>query len=159
MLFAVDNSTQNLLKLTIFNFTEIPTLSISNCLSECLPKYSAFLFSQNPKADSPGPVLKRKPLVGYNLHSQACFLLPHVKSVNYGLKTLRDFGSKIWNFLPIEKSRKNTSRIHENVRSWIPRNCPCRTCGNYIYQVGFTNIHENWEKCQKIKCKYLVSIA
>ena len=62
LLFSVDYSTQNLLELTIFDITEILTLSISNCLSECLPKYSAFLFSPNPKGDCPGPVLKRNPL-------------------------------------------------------------------------------------------------
>ena len=33
---------------------EILTLSISNCLSGCLPKYSAFLFFPNHKADQFG---------------------------------------------------------------------------------------------------------
>ena len=46
--------------------------------------------------------------VGYSLRSQTDFSLPHVKSVNYGLKELRYFSPKIWNILPndIKSSRK-----------------------------------------------------
>ena len=49
---------------------------------------------------------------GYSFHSQTDFSLPQVKSVNYGLKSLRYFGPKRWNILPNDiKNSKNTSRI------------------------------------------------
>ena len=38
--------------------------------------------------------------VGYNFRSQTDFSLPHVRSVNYGLKTLRYFDPKIGNIVP-----------------------------------------------------------
>ena len=51
-------------------------------------------------------ICKRKS-IGYSLCSQTDFLLPRVKSINYGLKVLRYFGRKIWNILPndIKNSR------------------------------------------------------
>ena len=55
---------------------EIPSLSISNCLSQSLPKYSTFLFSPNPKVDSLGPILKSKllqQLILYNIQIEIVF--------------------------------------------------------------------------------------
>ena len=36
----------------------------------------------------------------YNLQNQTDFVIPQVKSVNYGLKIIRVFGPKIWESLP-----------------------------------------------------------
>ena len=58
--------------------------------------------------------------VGYSLFSQTDSLLLQVKSVNYGLKALRYFG-------PSDIKNSRTLReFPKKVRSWIPRNCPCR---------------------------------
>ena len=82
--------------------------------------------------------------VDYILRSQTDFLLPQVKSVNYGLKPLRYFGPKIWNILPNDIENSRTLReFSKEVKSWIPRNCPCRICENYICLVGFTNIQDS----------------
>ena len=82
--------------------------------------------------------------VGYSLRSQTDFSLPQVKSVNYGLKALRYFGPKIWNILPNDIKNSRTLReFSKKVKSWIPQNCPCRVCKNYIYPVGFTNIQDS----------------
>ena len=82
--------------------------------------------------------------VGYSLRSQTDFSLPRVKSVNYSLKALRYFGPKIWNILPSDIKNSITLReFSKNVKLWIPRNCPCRICENYIYRLGFTNIHDS----------------
>ena len=82
--------------------------------------------------------------VDYIRRSQTDFLLPQVKSVNYGLKPLRYFGPKIWNILPNDIKNSRTLReFSKEVKSWIPRNCPCRICENYIYLVGFTNIQDS----------------
>ena len=74
--------------------------------------------------------------VGYSLRSQRDFPLPQVKSVNYGLKELRYFGPKIWNILPNDIKNSRTLReFSKKVKSWIPRNCPCRICESYIYRL------------------------
>ena len=82
--------------------------------------------------------------VGYSLRSQTDFSLPQVKSVNYSLKALRYFGPKIWNILPGHIKNSRTLReFSKKVKSWIPRNFPCRICKSYTYQGGFTNIHDS----------------
>ena len=87
--------------------------------------------------------------VGYSLCSQTDFSLPQVKSLNYGLKVLRYFGPKIWNILPNDiKNPKTLREFSKKVKSWIPWNCPCRICENYIYLVGFTNIPDSSKECR-----------
>ena len=82
--------------------------------------------------------------VGYSLRSQTNFSLPQVKSINYDLKALRYFGPKIWNIFPSDiKNCRTVREFSKKVKSWIPRNCPCRICENYIYRVGFTNIQDS----------------
>ena len=94
--------------------------------------------------DNMAQLICKRNSVGYSLHSQTDFSLPQVKSVNYGLKALQYFGSKIWNILPSGIKNSRTLReFSKKVKSWIPRNCRCRICENYIYQVGFTNIHDS----------------
>ena len=78
--------------------------------------------------------------VGYSLSSQTDFLLPQVKSVNYGLKALRKYGVF---YLVILKTSEQFENSPKKVTSCIPRNCPCKICENYIYRVGFTNIRDS----------------
>ena len=64
--------------------------------------------------------------VGYSLRSQIYFSLLRVKSANYDLKALRYFGPKIWNILPSDiKNSRTLRKFSKQVKSWIPRNCPC----------------------------------
>ena len=82
--------------------------------------------------------------VGYSLRSQTDFSLPRVKSVNYGLKALQYFGPKICNILPTDiKNFKTLQEFSKKVKPWIPRNCPCSICENYICRVGSTNIQDS----------------
>ena len=81
---------------------------------------------------------------GYTLRSQTDFSLPQVNSVNYSLKALRYFGPKIWNIFSSDIKNSRTLReFSKKVKSWIPRNCSCRICENYIYRVRFTNIQDS----------------
>ena len=87
-------------------------------------------------------LIRKRNSVGYSLRSQTDFSFPQVKSVNCNLKALRYFGPKIRNIFPSDIKNSRTLReFSKKVKSWIPRNCPCRICENYIYQVGFTNIN------------------
>ena len=70
------------------------------------------------------------------------FLRPNVKSVTYGDKSLRIFGPKIWNEMIPEnlKSRVSLESFKESIKGWIPTNCKCDLCQDYIQGVGFVNI-------------------
>ena len=93
-------------------------------------------------------ICKRNSL-GYSLRSQTDLSLPWVKSVNYGLKALQYFGPKIWNILLSDiKNSRTLPEFSKKVKSWIPRNCPCRICENYINGVGFINIQDSSKKCR-----------
>ena len=74
-----------------------------------------------------------------NLRSQTDFYNYHnPKSVRFGTETLRTSGPKIWNIIPTEiKNISSLSSFKDKVRKWIPVNCPCRLCQNYIDWVGF----------------------
>ena len=41
----------------------------------------------------------------YNLRNQADFVVPHVKSVNFGFESIRYIGPKIWESLPQDSTR------------------------------------------------------
>ena len=71
--------------------------------------------------DTTTQLICKRNSVGYSLRSQTDFLLPQVKSVNYGLKALRYFGPKIWNILPNDiKNPKTLREFSKKVKSWIP---------------------------------------
>ena len=72
------------------------------------------------------------------------FLKPNVKSVTYGDKSLRIFGPKIWNEMLPEnlKSSVSLESFKESIKGWIPTNCNCYLCKDYIQGVGYVNITE-----------------
>ena len=75
---------------------------------------------------------------GPNLRSQTEFELPHVNSVKNGRETLRFIGPKVWNIIPDSiKNSKSLSIFKNKIRNWIPENCPCRLCKDYVQGVGF----------------------
>ena len=62
------------------------------------------------------------------------------KTATYGTESIQFLGSKIWNLIPnYLKSATNLSIFKANIKKWIPNNCPCRPCKNYIIGVGFIN--------------------
>ena len=75
----------------------------------------------------------------YNLRKQINFQIPGPKTVTYGTESIQFLGSKIWNLIPNDlKSATNLSIFKANIKKWIPNNCPCRLCKDYI-GVGFIN--------------------
>ena len=60
-------------------------------------------------------------------------------TTNYGLETLRHLAPKIWNILPVEIKNVTSLQVFRlKIKTWIPINCPCRICANYIPALGFT---------------------
>ena len=74
---------------------------------------------------------------GYDLRNEK-FKSYRVRSVHYGTETLSYLGPKIWNMLP-NRCRQATSaeEFKREIKKWIPDNCPCRLCKNYVNGVGF----------------------
>ena len=72
------------------------------------------------------------------------FLRPNVEGVTYGDKSLRSFGPIIWNEMLPEnlKSCVSLELFKESIKEWIPTNCRCVLCKNYIPGVGYKNITE-----------------
>jgi hypothetical protein len=63
---------------------------------------------------------------------------PHVRTVNSGERTLRNFGSIVWNtMLPKELKSCATLEIFKNsIKNWIPDNCDCVLCRVNVEGVG-----------------------
>ena len=77
--------------------------------------------------------------VASNLRSQSTFYnYANPQSVRYGTETLRHLGPKIWNIIPSDiKNSPSLAIFKQRIKGWIPENCPCRLCRNYIAGVGF----------------------
>jgi hypothetical protein len=63
---------------------------------------------------------------------------PHVRTVNSGERTLRNFGSIVWNtMLPKElKSCETLEIFKKSIKNWIPENCDCVLCRVNVEGVG-----------------------
>ena len=78
---------------------------------------------------------------GPNLRSQTEYQLPKMNSVLYGENSLRYLGPKIWDIIPRElKSLESLGKFKSAIQTWIPLNCPCRLCKDYIQGIGFVNV-------------------
>ena len=77
--------------------------------------------------------------------SQCMFNRPSVNSVYKGENSFRAFGPIVWDqMLPNEyKSCNSLLEFKNKIKKWIPKNCVCRLCKNYLPHVGFTTISTN----------------
>ena len=76
--------------------------------------------------------------IDYNIRSQTDFSSSAVHSVSYGHNSLRYFGPKIWNIIPNDiKKANNLLDFKSKIKSWVPKNCPCTICRDYVFNVGF----------------------
>ena len=76
--------------------------------------------------------------------SKAKFHRPNVNSVSNGEQSLRCFGPIVWDTM-IPESIKNISELNnfkKTISAWVPNNCPCRLCKDYIPNLGFVTLFE-----------------
>ena len=75
----------------------------------------------------------------YNLRSSCNqFRRENIKTVHYGLQSVRNLGPKIWVLVPNNIKYSNPlSKFEKLIKSRKPQACPCRLCKTYIAQVGF----------------------
>ena len=74
----------------------------------------------------------------HNLRSSCNqFRRENVKTVHYGIQSVRYLGPKIWELVPNNIKYSNSlSKFKKLIKSWKPEACPCRLCITYIAQVG-----------------------
>ncbi len=67
------------------------------------------------------------------------FVRPKVNTVYKGDNSVRVFGPIVWDEMLPEKFKVCSSLIEfkNAIKSWIPENCSCRLCKNYIHGLGF----------------------
>ena len=76
--------------------------------------------------------------IDYNLRSQTDFKQGSVNMVNYGLKSLRYLAPKIWDIIPLEiRNSGSLTEFITNIKSWIPKNCPCTVFRIYKHHVDY----------------------
>ena len=72
------------------------------------------------------------------------FFRPNVSSKYNGENSLRYFGPVVWDsMLPDKlKSIQILEKFKMEVKKWVPTNCPCTLCKEYIAGVGFVDTFE-----------------
>ena len=62
----------------------------------------------------------------YNLRSWSDFTLPIVRTVNYGIESIRYLGPKIWESIPANIKEVDTIKCSKSgIKKWKPESCPC----------------------------------
>ena len=72
------------------------------------------------------------------------FFRPNVRTEYRGKQSLRWFGPLVWDYmLPDDlKCITTIEKFKTEIKKWVPENCSCRLCKNYIAQLGFVNVFE-----------------
>ena len=80
-----------------------------------------------------------KDLFKLNSHNGSTFLIPNVNGEYMGKLSLRWFGPVVWErMLPDSyKSIVLLEKFKDAIEKWVPENCPCRLCKNFVAGVGF----------------------
>ena len=98
-------------------------IEVYKCVKKFNPEYFNDIF-----------ILKESP---YGIRDDSILVRPKVNTTNYGLKSFRNYGSKIWNILspPLKKSL-NVEDFKLVIHSWNGPQCSCPVC-DFIHEVTF----------------------
>ena len=76
--------------------------------------------------------------VNYSLRSGSQFHQPFANTAWNGRETVSYLGPNIWNMVPEEMKQKSSLfAFKREIKQWVPNNCPCRICKNYLPNIGF----------------------
>ena len=72
------------------------------------------------------------------------FARPNVSTVKRGDRSLRNFGPTVWNRMLPEhlKLCRSLDDFKNSIKSWIPDNCLCELCKEYVNGVGYVVLFE-----------------
>ena len=81
--------------------------------------------------------------VSTQTRSKASFRRHNANNVYKGEMSLRSFGPLVWNTM-VPDNLKQISELDfkEEIRHWVPKNCPCRLCKVYVPKIGFVTLFE-----------------
>ena len=83
-------------------------------------------------------IFNSRPPSSYNLRQNSEFRTPLVNSVYNGTESISFLGPKIWDMVPQNiKEKESIGEFKAAIKTWLPENCPCRLCKNFIAGVGF----------------------
>ena len=70
--------------------------------------------------------------------NQTDFVIPQVKSVNYGLESIRVLEPKIWEYLPNDlKNKESVDSFKTIIKKWKIESCPSRLYKTYLQNMGY----------------------
>ena len=74
----------------------------------------------------------------FNTRNDRTFHRPNVNTVCNGENSLRYFGPIVWDeMLPRRFKLIETEKFKAEIKGWIPINCPCSLCKEYVGGSGF----------------------
>ena len=90
-------------------------IEVFKCINEINPAYLNAMFTR-----------KECP---YALRDSSILMRPKVNLTQYGLKSFRSYGAKIWNHLPVSyKARISLNEFKTLIKSWDGPKCKCSVC-------------------------------
>ena len=93
-------------------------IEVFKCINEINPAYLNAMF-----------ICKECP---YALRDSSILMRPKVNLTQYGLKSFRSYGVKIWNHLPVSyKARISLNEFKTLIKSWDGPKCKCSVCALY----------------------------
>ena len=73
----------------------------------------------------------------------------NVHSTQYGTKSIGNLWAKIWNLVPVSrKDLKALSTFNNQIKKWIPKDCPCCLRKVYVTQVRFLRLFASFSGIQ-----------
>ena len=82
--------------------------------------------------------LFKKRDVTYDFRSHREFSRPRIKTIHWGMESIRYFGPIIWDMIPNEiQTSRSLELFKRAIKHWTPVDCPCRICKEYIGEIGF----------------------
>ena len=74
----------------------------------------------------------------YNLRNQSKCNRSIPCTEKYGIEAASSIGLKLWGKVPTEiKNSKSLKEFKVRIKSWVPKNCPCKICKLFIKHVGY----------------------
>ena len=95
-------------------------IEVYKCINGLNPKYLNDIF-----------IVKK---CKYNLRDDSVINRNKVQTTNYGLKSSKDYGAKIWNVLPdCCKGAVSLDEFKVLIKSWNRPKCSCSVCLHFIW--------------------------
>ena len=74
----------------------------------------------------------------YNLRSGVTVTRRNIRTNKFGFETITTIGAVLWRNLPNDIKNSDSLNIFKHrIKQWIPDNCPCKICRNFMKNLGY----------------------